>query len=292
MSTNYKALSSGTSAAKINTVGAALSHLIIDGIEVIPEAGDQVSTFAGVILAPWPNRIAGATYEFDNRAYSLTANDGLGNALHGFVHNRESHVASHLDEKIDLIHLVSESDSYPTTLKIDTSYQLVPDGIEVVQSALNVGQTSGPVGIGTHPYFPADHQTQVSLSVEHAAIHGADMIPIREVPASEIGFGQGAFRSFGDLELDTQFRGNSSVSAVVRYRDYAIEIWSDNADFLMVYTTRDFPWLAGRGSAIAIEPQTCAADAFNTGDGLQILLPGESLTMKWGVRLLRNEVYL
>jgi aldose 1-epimerase len=36
---------------------------------------------------------------------------------------------------------------------------------------------------------------------------------------------------------------------------------------------------------VAIEPMTCAPDAFNSRDGLRVLGPGESFRGRWGVAL-------
>ena len=55
------------------------------------------------------------------------------------------------------------------------------------------------------------------------------------------------------------------------------------------------PWLRwtrskgpGRGArrrrGLAIEPMTCAPDAFNSGDGLLTIAPGESVEGRWGIR--------
>jgi aldose 1-epimerase len=35
---------------------------------------------------------------------------------------------------------------------------------------------------------------------------------------------------------------------------------------------------------VAIEPMTAPANAFNTGAGLRWLAPGESWTLRWGIR--------
>ena len=39
----------------------------------------------------------------------------------------------------------------------------------------------------------------------------------------------------------------------------------------------------GRFKAVAIEPMTGPANAFNSGDGLRWLAPGEAFTMSWGI---------
>ena len=38
-----------------------------------------------------------------------------------------------------------------------------------------------------------------------------------------------------------------------------------------------------RRRGLAVEPMTCAPDAFNSGDGLVVLRPGESVAGSWGV---------
>jgi aldose 1-epimerase len=42
--------------------------------------------------------------------------------------------------------------------------------------------------------------------------------------------------------------------------------------------------LARDQAAIAIEPMTCPADAFNTGMGLMVLEPGTAWTGAWGLQ--------
>ena len=46
--------------------------------------------------------------------------------------------------------------------------------------------------------------------------------------------------------------------------------------------TADVPDLARGG--IAVEPMTCAPDAFNSGAGLLVLAPGERWTTSWGIK--------
>ncbi len=55
-----------------------------------------------------------------------------------------------------------------------------------------------------------------------------------------------------------------------------------NHQFLQVFTGDALP-VADQRRAIAIEPYTCAANAFNNGLGLRVLQPGESFTTLWGI---------
>jgi aldose 1-epimerase len=141
------------------------------------------------------------------------------------------------------------------------------------------------VGIGSHPYFPYTDGTKIEINAKTAAVHGSNMIPIAEVFSSELGLGPGKPELVAQLKLDTQFSQLGDPVVTVSNDEYSFEVWQQDANWLMVYNTTVFPWVKGMGNAIAIEPQTCPADAFNTGEDLRVLASGESTSMRWGVRL-------
>jgi aldose 1-epimerase len=59
-----------------------------------------------------------------------------------------------------------------------------------------------------------------------------------------------------------------------------VTVWMDEPfRFLHVYTA---------ASGVALEPTTCAPDAFNSGDGLVALAPGESFSGRWGLNTHRE----
>ena len=49
----------------------------------------------------------------------------------------------------------------------------------------------------------------------------------------------------------------------------------------MLFTGDPLPDVARR--SLAVEPMTCAPNAFRSGDGLIRLEPGESATSSWGI---------
>jgi aldose 1-epimerase len=51
----------------------------------------------------------------------------------------------------------------------------------------------------------------------------------------------------------------------------------------MVYTPDAIPDRPRRRRSIAIEPMSCAPNAFRSGDGLIVLQPGESWSGSWGI---------
>ncbi|HEY5473094.1 MAG TPA: hypothetical protein VIK32_07885, partial [Candidatus Limnocylindrales bacterium] len=53
--------------------------------------------------------------------------------------------------------------------------------------------------------------------------------------------------------------------------------------WLQVFTGDSLPLPARRASGIAVEPMTCPPDAFNTGDDLLVLAPGQEFAAPWGI---------
>ena len=51
----------------------------------------------------------------------------------------------------------------------------------------------------------------------------------------------------------------------------------------MVFTGDALPEPERRRQGLAVEPMTCAPNAFNSGDGLLTLAPGETFRGQWGI---------
>ena len=63
----------------------------------------------------------------------------------------------------------------------------------------------------------------------------------------------------------------------------AVTLWMDrNYGYLMLFTGETLP-LAQRRRALAVEPMTCAPNAFASGDGLIRLEAGERFEARWGI---------
>lgn len=274
------------SSAIVSTVGAALVSLILDGHEVVPKPSKPHHPYHGVQLAPWPNRIAGGRYSFNQTSFELELNEAHGNALHGLAFSSNMTVVTHEVNLLVLTCQIETTAGYPFGLEIEITFALSAEGLTVSTSALNTSSVSCPVGMGTHPFFVFDEQSTLEVFAKQAAIHGSDMMPLRNVDVSVVGFGAGVARSIENLPLDTQFAQVGKVCAVLRTKEWAIQIWQEQADWLMVYTTQDYNWSDGRTRAVAIEPQTCAADAFNNGEGLVILEPAQRTSFIWGVKVV------
>ena len=54
-------------------------------------------------------------------------------------------------------------------------------------------------------------------------------------------------------------------------------------DYIQVFTGDGIGDESRQRRGLAVEPMTCAPDAFNNGRGLRVLEPGESFTSRWGI---------
>src|SRR5438477_334 len=98
-------------------------------------------------------------------------------------------------------------------------------------------------------------------------------------------------RPIGSLSMDTAFAamvpdgdGLIRVHFQAPSGDPSLTLWMEPIyRFLMVYTPDVVPEAVRRRQSLAIEPMTCAPNAFRSGDGLIVLEPGQSTSATWGI---------
>jgi aldose 1-epimerase len=84
----------------------------------------------------------------------------------------------------------------------------------------------------------------------------------------------------GDLE---RVDGRAQVTLVEPSDGRGVALWvDDHHRWLQIFT----PPADGPRPALAVEPMTAPADAFNSGRSLRRLAPDETWTLDWGVDLV------
>jgi aldose 1-epimerase len=279
------------SEAMVSLKGQALVALKLGDHTVMPRAMLGQKNYAGELLAPWPNRIRQGKYVFKGVEYQLPINEERGNALHGLVSEIKAKVSYQSQEALTLTTILEPQAYYPWKLEITTSYKIGQIGLEVRHTAKNLSGSAAPIGLGAHPYFDAPAGSQLLVKARKVARAEPDMIPVSYDPIQSVGLDSDKPVLIDGLSLDNQFieleESSARSKATLIYADGSgFDLWQEGAKYLMVYTTNDFAWESGLGPAIAIEPQTCSADAFNNGQGLEVLAAGESFGFSWGVKPL------
>jgi aldose 1-epimerase len=262
---------------------------VIDGYRV----DSMCSGARGQVLMPWPNRIRDGAYELDGTRHQLALSEPAArNAIHGLVRWATWTVAHHGPDRVVMAHHLHPQPGYPFMLDLEVGYALDADGLSVRMRATNVGAVRAPFGAGMHPYLAAggDPIDTSSLRVPASTALLADDrgIPLSRssVDGTELDFRSG--RSIGstfldhamtDLDRDAQGKAWVELSAP---DGVATRLWVDRAfRYLMLFSGDTLP--VGRRRSLAVEPMTCAPNAFVSGDGLLILEPGEAFEGSWGI---------
>lgn len=276
-------LRAGKNIARVSSLSAALTYLEIDGVVAIAQVTKEaiLDAFASVVCAPWPNRIADGIW----KEVKFPGNDPHGNALHGLVFDKEFELLEQKTNQATFSYHLNATNSYPYELEIGASYLLEEDGIRVTYFAKNFGSADAPYGVAAHPYFDVKDDSKISLSAAKQSINNEKQIPVGVEYASKA---QGEL-TFGDLVLDDCFTELTGDVVITHADGSTVTIWQDPAyKYLMVYTGHHLKNYGFPNPGLAVEPQTCPADAFNTGQDLIWLTPGQTWQASWGVTAKGN----
>jgi aldose 1-epimerase len=288
-------LSAGGYDVVVVEVGGGLRSLTRDGADLVAGYGpDEMSTSGrGQLLIPWPNRIRDGRYEFGGRQHQLPLSEALRhNATHGLTRWANWSLLDHDAASALWGYTLHPQPGYPFLLELTVGYQVSGDGLTVDVSATNLGDEPAPYGHGAHPYLSVGRridECELTLPASLRCDVDEQMIP---GPAEEIGGGTYDFttpRLIGSTSFDHAFSGlrpdaDGCTRTTLRDPDSgrAVTLWADeNYRWLQVFSGDDLA--RGARDALAVEPMTCPADAFNSGQDLLVMQPGDSATGRFGI---------
>lgn len=290
----------GEQRAIITEVGATLrayevgGRAFLDGFEL-----DEMSSGGrGQVLAPWPNRLAGGSYEFGGARFQLALSEAkTQNASHGLVRWANWQLVAHEEARVTLALTLHPQSGYPFALALELTYSLADDGLTVHTTARNVGAKALPFGIGFHPYFTVGtawvDEATFTLPAATSLLTDERMIPTGRAGVAGGPLDFRTARAISDTVIDACFTdlagdtdGRTQIGLASPTDTPTLTLTLDPAfGFVQVYTGDNLPDPAMRRRGLAIEPMTCPANAFNSGDGLLILQPDESFGAAWNVRV-------
>ncbi|MEV0947805.1 aldose 1-epimerase family protein [Rhodococcus sp. NPDC049939] len=286
--------------------GAGLRQLEWDGprgpiaLTETWEIGTRPPMSAGLILAPWPNRIRKGHFIFDGVDHQLEITEpAFGNAIHGFVRFVDWNVENRADDRIELSTEVRLHKGWPYPLRLTVDYALGEDGLTVTHTATNTGSNPAPFGMGFHSFvrvgdFPLDECT-LRLSAGTRLPLDERMLPNAGSQAvADTYYDFTTARTLRAVALDTPFSAlDFDVDGRTRH-----ELRAPDGTATLLWAAHEFSWLQafvadpdagrpypGRGRALALEPMTCPPDAFNSGIDQLVLAPGQQWTGRWGMTL-------
>jgi aldose 1-epimerase len=286
----------GNQRAVVVEVGGGLREYAVAGRPVLDgyAEGEMCGSGRGQTLIPWPNRLAGGRYEFRGQAQQLALTEpAKGNAIHGLTRWAPWTVAEHGPDRALMAYRLHPTPGYPFQLDCTLEYTLSAAGLTVRTTAANTGDDPCPYGTGAHPYLSPGDGTVDTLDTVTVRAPGTRYLPVDErgIPtgvtdAAGTPYDLRAGRSLDGLVLDHCYTGlERDGDGLARVELAGVRLWLDEHYPYLQLFTGDTIAPERRRRGLAVEPMTCPPDAFNSGEGLLVLEPGQSVTTTWGIEV-------
>jgi aldose 1-epimerase len=289
----------GDALAVVTELAAGLRLYSRGGVQLTETYGDaEISPGAsGIALAPWANRVEDGVWYLDGKKQQLDITEvSRNNASHGLLRNASYGLVDESQFSVTLEATIFPQHGYPFLLRHRVQYLLAEDlGLVVRQTLINDSKAQAPFVLGAHPYLRLGDtdldQLLLTVSAGTRLVADERMIPRSSEPVT----GDADLRTgrpVGTLDVDVAMTDLAFDGGVARHTLSApdgrsVSLWQDNTcSYVHVLVTSQFP---GRARAVAIEPMTGPANAFNSGDGLRWLPPGGSFTIGWGIDAVLGE---
>ncbi len=294
------AIRRGAAFARIGQVAAVLREFSFDGVhytETWPD--DQLPPLGcGMVLMPWPNRVAGGRWVHDGTERQLDITEpGRGNAIHGLLRNTAYQPVRLTEDSVTLAAPVYPQHGWPFSLDTAVTYTVTDDGLRVTHTVGNVGSAPALFGCGAHPYLriggvPTGDLT-LTIRAATRIVTDSGMIPTATEPlGGELAALPTGARLAG-LDVDIGLADLEPVAGRYEHTLLApqgrgLVLWADPAfRWVQLFTPHGFPAPEGPRQAVAVEPMTCPANALNSGTGLIALRGGEVWSASWGLTPFR-----
>lgn len=279
----------------VTQVGGGIRSYRANGVDVLHGYAESAKADAGrgQVLMPWPNRIRDGRYRFGGRDEKLPLSepDRL-NASHGLVRWALWQLAEQTVDSLTVTYPLLPQAGWDWLLDLSITYRLTSDGLEVTTSATNIGDERAPFGYGAHPYLTTGEQVvdDLTLTVPAQSVLEVDdrLIPTGRVPVPRA-LDFRAPRLIGDTRLDHGFTdlrtGADRWSVTIGGAGRSTTLWAQAAAFgyVQVFTGDSLPKSKARRTGVAVEPMSCPANAFATGESLVSIAPGETWQGTWGL---------
>lgn len=249
----------------------------------------------GQLLMPWPNRIADGKYTFDGKEQQLPLTEPARyNASHGLVRWEQWSLVERTDSTVTVGFRLMPSPGWGAILDLRVRYELSAAGLTVTPSATNVGSTRAPFGFGAHPYLTVgeDAVDELTLSLPATEYLTVDdrLLPTGTKPVEGSDYDFREPHAIQDTVLDTAFTGLAADDdgrwrITISSGERSTTLWAEAEHFgyTQVFTGDTLPGPRARHAGVAVEPMSCPAGAFATGEALVVLEPGDIWTAQWGI---------
>jgi aldose 1-epimerase len=291
-------ISHGGQTVLLTEVGAALRSYTVGDRAVLDgyEASEMCTGARGQSLIPWPNRIADGRYSWDGSDQQLDLTEPAKHgAIHGLTRWANWQLAESSQSSASFTYVLHACQGWPWVLQCRLDYSLDDGGLTVRTSVTNLSNSPVPYGTGAHPYLSVGSPV---INADRAQVPGSIYLPVDElgIPVGRKAVDGTHYdlrspQELGDRQIDVAYTdlqrgpdGRARVRLESGAHESAVELWVDESyPYLEIFTGDTLPQPERRRTGMGVEPMTCAPNAFNSGEGLLILQPGEHHSASWGI---------
>jgi aldose 1-epimerase len=196
--------------------GGAVARFTVDGVDVLRPmaaadiAADRGNNAALYPLVPFSNRIRDGQLMFEGEQFQLARNwPGVGHPMHGDGWAHAWEVVRRDGASADIAYLherAGEVGGWPFRYRTRQSYRLDDDRLTIRISLENLEERPVPAGIGLHPFFVRDADTQLTCRTGAVWRTDAEVLPVERI-AVPADWDFSAGRRVNSVTLDNCFDG-------------------------------------------------------------------------------------
>ena len=202
--------------------GGAIARFTVDGsIDLLrptaPEAlasgrGNESSCYP---LVPFSGRIAQGRFTFDGAEIALKPNwPGVRHPMHGDGWAQPWTVARSDGRSADIVYEHDARDGWPFRYRARQTYRLEDDTLTVGMSIENRESRDVPAGLGLHPFFVRDADTELACRLQHAWLTDAEVLPTKRI-AVPPQWDFSTLRRVEEVTVDSGFKGWDGHATIV-----------------------------------------------------------------------------
>jgi aldose 1-epimerase len=267
--------------AEVLEAGGGLGGLWYGDEPVVARTAPPVAGGHGQVLVPWPNRIRDGRYAFAGVQQQLPMSEPeLANACHGLVRWSPWRLADRGPDRLRVVCPVVPQAGYPWELDLAVEYAVSADGLSVTMSATNRSAEPAPFAAGMHPYLdvgaPVDDATLTFRAATHLRTDERHLPTGTQPATGATDFAAG--RRIADTRIDdawTDLARDDAGWASVEVAASRVVTVHLGPEWRWVQVFTGDTLAQGARQALAVEPMTAPADAFNSGVDLLTLGAGE-----------------
>ena len=229
--------------------GGSIARFSVDGADILRPmtaadvASGKGNNAAAYPLVPFSNRIANGRFEFDGKPIAVPPNwPGLRHPMHGDGWSARWHVDHANDNSAMLAYVHDGRTGWPFRYRTSFDFHLTEQGLSVSMILENLEPHTVPAGMGLHPFFVREPDTELAFKAEAVWLGDAEVLPTERVAVpSNWSF---ARRRRPDVALDNCFDGwDRRVTVVWPSRRCRLELVATQLfGQLVVYTPPDRPF--------------------------------------------------